>query len=164
MSPGYLEREKLTAGESWRLLSSVVPSVKGPDSTFFRLSFTSTRRSSTSTLRCSASRHASSFCFRQASSWTCCLGSEHTRRLAVKTFTENLTTETSDGNKALSCTLASAQLLLCFPLFLLQVGQAAPHLLPLLLQPIALIYVAQQVCLGAVLAQFDLNGTGTPWE
>ncbi|KAG7227915.1 hypothetical protein INR49_013709 [Caranx melampygus] len=68
---------ELTVGVSWRLLSSVVPSVKGPDSTFFRLSFTSTSRSSTSTLRRSASRHASSFCFRRASSEACCLGSEY---------------------------------------------------------------------------------------
>lgn len=65
----------LGVGVSWRLLSSVVPSVKGPDSTFFRLSFTSTNRNSTSTLRRSASRHASSFCFRRASSEACCLGS-----------------------------------------------------------------------------------------
>lgn len=66
----------LTVGVSWRLLSSVVPSVKGPDSTFFRLPFTSISRSSTSTLRRSASRHASSLCFKQASNEACRLGSE----------------------------------------------------------------------------------------
>lgn len=73
----------LTVSVSWRLLSSVVPSVKGPDSTFFRLSLTSTNRSSTSTLQCSASRHASSFCFKQASNEACCLGSEDSTQLSV---------------------------------------------------------------------------------
>lgn len=65
----------------------MVPSVKAPDSTFFRLPFTSTSRSSTSTLRRSASRHASSFCLRKASNGVCCSGSEgqgqRTLRLSV---------------------------------------------------------------------------------
>lgn len=65
-----------TVGVSWRLLSRVVPSVKGPDSTFFRLSLTSTSRSSTSTRRPSASRHASSFCLKLASNEAFCFGSE----------------------------------------------------------------------------------------
>ncbi|TNN45270.1 hypothetical protein EYF80_044542 [Liparis tanakae] len=116
----------LTVGVSWRLLSSVVPRVKGPDSTFFRLPFTSIRRSSTSTLRRSASRHASSLCFRLASSEACRLGSE-------------------DGGRP-------------------SVGQAAPHLLPLSLQTVALIDVAPHVRLRAVLAQFHLHGAGAPWE
>lgn len=75
----------LTVDVSWRLLSSVVPSVKGPDSTFFRFSFTSTKWSSTSTLRCSATRHSSSFCFKRASNKACCLESEGNDREVTHT-------------------------------------------------------------------------------
>lgn len=80
----------LTIGESWRLLSSVVPSVNGPDSTFFRLSFTSINCSSTSTLRFSASRHASSFCFNRASNEACCFGSEDNMQLSVSQISDDL--------------------------------------------------------------------------
>ncbi len=65
----------LTVEVSSRLLSTVVPSVKGPASTFLKFSFTSIRLSSTSTRRCSASRHVSSICFRRASREACWLGS-----------------------------------------------------------------------------------------
>ena len=65
----------LTVGVSWRLFK-LVPRVKGPDSTFLRFSFTSISLSSTSTRRRSASRHASSFCFRHASSEARSPGSE----------------------------------------------------------------------------------------
>ncbi len=65
----------LTVEVSSRLLSTVVPSVKGPASTFLKFSFTSIRLSSTSTRRCSASRHVSSICFRLASREACWVGS-----------------------------------------------------------------------------------------
>lgn len=81
----------LTVIDSCRLLSSVVPNVKGPDSTFFRLSFTSTSRSSTSTLRCSASRHSSSFCFERASSEACCWGSGDNGKSSVTQINEGST-------------------------------------------------------------------------
>lgn len=45
------------------VVSTVVPSVTGPDSAFFRFSFTSTRFSSTSTLRLSFFLHSSSISF-----------------------------------------------------------------------------------------------------
>lgn len=48
-------------------------------------------------------------------------------------------------------TLAAIELLFDFPSLLLQCGQTAPHLLPLFLQLVALVDVAPQVSLCAVL-------------
>lgn len=149
----------LTIGVSWRLLSSVVPSVKGPDSTFFRLSFTSTNCSSTSTLCCSASRHASSFCLRRASNEACCLGSEDNKLLSVPMWSVQI----FESYRHCRCTLAGAELLFGFPLLFLEVCQTDFHLLPLFLQAITLLDVTPHVCLCAVLAQLYLNCTGASW-
>ena len=57
-------------------------------------------------------------------------------------------------------TLAGAELLLGFPPLLLQLGQAALHLLSLALQTVSLVCVAPQVGLRPVLPQLGLYGSG----
>lgn len=60
--------------------------------------------------------------------------------------------------------MAGAELLFAFPSLLLQVGQSAPHLLPLFLQAVALIDVAAHVRLCAVLAQLPFHCPRGPWN
>ena len=68
------------------------------------------------------------------------------------------------AGRVVRTSLAGVELLPGLPPLLLEAGQAAPHLLPLLLQAVALLRVEPHVRLRAVLAEFYLDRSGTAFK